>query len=212
MTDLDELLTATRDVLALGARTSGEAAPQVQLVLERLPATGRGAPIAPQSHPVVGEHLAAAAALAREAADAALAKALVECAARLFWVNAYPSYAGEPDMDRLRERYSYAYLVGPGKGGAQVPLRSDDVTLAFTLQAPDTFYPSHVHKAPEIYHVVAGLGEWERGAEGWAWRRPGEWIFHASGVRHAMRTHAQPLLAIACWLEDLWSESVIVRG
>jgi hypothetical protein len=46
---------------------------------------------------------------------------------------------------------------------------------------------------------LSGTAEWQQGDAGWQERTPGTVIHHASEEPHAMRSGAQPLLALYLW-------------
>lgn len=76
--------------------------------------------------------------------------------------------------------------------------------------APETIYPAHAHPAVELYHVVSGTALWTAG-DILRRRVPGDFILHPSGVRHATRTQAQPLLAIYTWTGEVGTASRFVE-
>jgi hypothetical protein len=53
--------------------------------------------------------------------------------------------------------------------------------------------------AVELYLVLGGTAEWQRGDEPWRRRPPGAFILHPSRIGHAMRTLEEPLLALYAW-------------
>lgn len=57
----------------------------------------------------------------------------------------------------------------------------------------------HRHVAEEIYIPISGAASWRSGDSDWSVRREGEIILHESLVPHAMRTAAEPLLALYLW-------------
>jgi quercetin dioxygenase-like cupin family protein len=68
--------------------------------------------------------------------------------------------------------------------------------------APDTFYPLHAHPAIELYLVIAGHAQWTTPAS----ERivpPGEFVLHHANQPHAMRTFAEPLLALYGWRGEI---------
>lgn len=142
--------------------------------------------------------------------DDSLAAAIVAAADELHWYTPYPTHT-EPDMVTLHQGYFVATITAPDDRGSPAVAATDDYAVFITIQAPNLSYPSHVHKAPELYHVIAGEADWEKGSLGFAPQPPGEWIVHPTGTRHAMRTNDQPLLALAIWTDDLESTPVIVR-
>ncbi len=76
---------------------------------------------------------------------------------------------------------------------------SKTLACGFLLLGPRTFYPRHRHEAEEIYLPLSGTAEWQQGDAIWREHPPGTIIHHSSEEPHAMRTHAQPLLALYLW-------------
>jgi mannose-6-phosphate isomerase-like protein (cupin superfamily) len=105
-----------------------------------------------------------------------------------------PNYTTETIGASFLENYGYVELVGPRR-----TIASDEFLIGFLLLGPDTLYPDHSHAAAEVYHVVAGIAEWWREDRGWTRLPAGTAVAHAPGVRHAMRTGDEPLLALYCW-------------
>nr|WP_298687972.1 dimethylsulfonioproprionate lyase family protein [uncultured Dongia sp.] len=131
--------------------------------------------------------------------DGGIMDAIAALNERLPWSYHYPKLAHDPDLDR---RVAFAELIGPSG-----PLRNGNSVVGFTLMAPETFYPLHSHPAVELYMVVSGKAQWivpEREQI----VPPGGFVLHHSGQPHAMRTLAEPLLAIYDWQGDLESPSV----
>jgi gentisate 1,2-dioxygenase len=93
----------------------------------------------------------------------------------------------------LGQNIAFAEIVGPA-----APFRSDSVCLGLTLIGPETLYPAHRHPAIELYYVVAGIATWTLVGVSQD-NPPGTFILHPSQAIHAMRTHAEPLLAIYSW-------------
>lgn len=137
----------------------------------------------------------------------ALADAVLIDADLLRWLDMYEQYDDEPDMAVFRRSYAYTPLIGPDG-----PLRCRELAVDISLQGPDIYYPPHAHRAVEIYAIIGGTGDWKRGLEPWISRPPGDLILHPSGIRHAMQSNAEPLLALGFWTTDLESPIVIVRG
>ena len=163
------------------------------------------------SLPVVDEHLEAS----RQAGVGVIADLALQVADRTSWASPYADYAGEPDMDAMRSAYAYAPIIGQaynailGKPGS-APYLSDEVQAGLTLQGPGVVYPPHVHKAVEIYWVISGTAEWQRGDE-WSTRGPGATIFHDTGVRHATITGDEPQFLLFAWVTDPGGVPVIIR-
>ena len=123
-----------------------------------------------------------------------------ELAPALAWTYSYPARPGQPD---LSSAVAFSQIVGPG--GFR---RSDRLRLGLTLIAPRTHYPPHAHPAIETYLVIAGTAFWRLGEAAAVAQPPGALILHPGGAAHAMRTGAEPLLAIWSWRGDVTSPSV----
>jgi len=132
-----------------------------------------------------------------------LVRALAAAAPRLQWGQ---TYAPEDFGVSFLERYGWTELVG-----TRGPLPSEALACGFLLLAQGTEYPAHSHDAEEIYIPLTGPASWMAGEERpWAARPPDEPIHHASGMTHAMRAEAVPLLALYLWRGgDLAQKSTI---
>jgi hypothetical protein len=101
----------------------------------------------------------------------------------------------------LIDCYCYATLIGRG-----TPIPDDSLWFGLYLQAPGTFYPSHLHVPEELYFVLSGTADWQHGekrAAPFAPQPPGTLIHHRPNEPHAMRTGREPLLAMWTWFGDL---------
>lgn len=104
-------------------------------------------------------------------------------------------------------RSAYVEILGPdGFGGPE--------TLRFGLyvQTPESFYPPHNHAAEELYFVLSGTARWQKDDGEPMPQPPGTLIVHGPWQRHAMRTGAEPLLAMWAWTGDLNTSSYRVDG
>lgn len=129
----------------------------------------------------------------------ALVEAGQQLAGGLAWQN---KYAFKPELRRLFERFAFCDVIGPGKS-----LHSEQVTLGFVLLGPETSYPFHEHPAGELYYVLGGNAEWAVDFGPFATRAPGAFLLHEPNQPHAMRTHAEPLLAISAWTGNIHAPS-----
>ena len=100
------------------------------------------------------------------------------------------------------DNYAWSEILG-----AKGPLASERVACGFLLLGPSTHYPSHRHEAEEIYVPLSGTADWQQGDSPWRARQPGTQIHHASDEPHAMRTGANPLLALYVWRSANLSQS-----
>ena len=142
----------------------------------------------------------------------ALLGALVETAPAIDWIGGPSGYGGEPDMQAFCANYAFCALAGPAGWARGCSAVSDKVGFNFTVQCPNVTYPDHAHKAIELYYVVSGKALWKRGGEPWVERYPGDVILHTAGMRHAMKTTDEPLVAMAVWISDINSGLVVVRA
>jgi mannose-6-phosphate isomerase-like protein (cupin superfamily) len=127
--------------------------------------------------------------------ESAIASRLPQLTARLRWTYGYPRDSRFPGLER---RVAFTEVLG--KTGIWPSQR---MLLGFTLIAPHTHYPAHVHPAIELYLVIAGAAAWALGNAPAEIRPPGSVIVHPSGAPHAMTTGAEPLLALYTWRGDL---------
>ena len=122
----------------------------------------------------------------------------------LQWRYGYPPDSRWPD---LAERIAFAPIIG-GQG-----MQNDDhARLGLTLIAPETHYPNHSHPAIETYLVLSGTADWRVEGKPFERQPPGTLILHRSGIGHAMRTAAEPLLALYVWRGDLLTAPIYVDG
>ena len=102
-------------------------------------------------------------------------------------------------------RYGWTELIG-----RRGPVPSETIAAGFLLLGPATHYPRHCHQAEELYIPLAGTADWLREEAPFAPIPPGTPIHHPSWLVHAMRTHAQPLLAFYLWRGgDLAQKSIL---
>jgi hypothetical protein len=134
-------------------------------------------------------------------AAAAFAPALAACArvlcataaaARAFcWRQTYTArdVGGE-----FLANYAWTEILG-----SRGPIAAPRVASGLLLLGPRTTYPRHRHVAEEIYVPLSGTADWQQGDHTWRSRRPATLIHHRSEEIHAMRTAAEPLLALYVW-------------
>jgi quercetin dioxygenase-like cupin family protein len=118
-----------------------------------------------------------------------LAAALDVLSPRLQWKR---RDASTPDGTTFHDGHANALVAGPG--GLE---ERDDVWVGISLLAPHVRYPDHRHRPEEIYVSLAGGAWWNSNME-WTTPGPGGLVYNEPNVLHAMRTDAQPLLAIWC--------------
>ena len=116
-----------------------------------------------------------------------LASAFVAIEGRLRW---YRRKTATPAGEPFYSSHANALLVGPG--GLE---ERSDVEVGVTVMAPHIVYPDHDHPPEEVY-IALSPGEWWNAAMDWTEPGPGGIIYNPPGILHAMRSHAQPFLAL----------------
>lgn len=172
--DADPELTASLDALLVALNGLG----------------GERIAVDPEDQPVC-RHLAAALDLAEAGPAAPIAAAARPFAAGLAWRHKYQI---DDKLPGFSQSFAYAEIVGPPG-----PVPSQEMRCGLILMAPRTFYPVHFHTAVELYLVLGGTAEWQRGDEPWTRRPPGRFILHPSRIGHAIRTGEEPLFALFAW-------------
>ena len=171
--------------------------------VEGWPDLGATRPVAPCSLPVLSWRDAAR--RSSVPSTAPLVEVLTAHADVLAWRQ---SYTAADFGAAFLQRYGWTELVG-----LRGPIPSGTIACGILMLGPDIDYPAHAHEAEELYLPLAGKARWTRG-DGAAIERPaGTPIHHPSWVPHAMRTGAEPLLALYVWRGgDLAAKSRIVGG
>jgi hypothetical protein len=178
------------------------ARPYLATALERLRAADETRPVI-RAECEAAAFVPTAAGLAGPVSEQLARAAAAAAADGLGWVGSRPGYGD----DVFAAGYSFAPLAGPAG-----PLVTPELAVFLTIQAPSITYPLHAHRAVELYQVVGGRAEWQRDGERWRLRSPGEVLLHVTMQGHAMRTHAEPLLSVAVWLDHLDEPSRMVEG
>ncbi|HYM27830.1 MAG TPA: dimethylsulfonioproprionate lyase family protein [Steroidobacteraceae bacterium] len=141
--------------------------------------------------PIAAARWLALAARQSQAPAGSLLERLAGESGSLAWRQSY----GTGDLEQtFFDNYGWVELIGP-----QGLAPSDRLACGVLVLGPHTLYPPHRHEAYEVYVPLAGTAEWQRGTEGWLIQAPGSAIEHASEVPHAMRTAAEPLVALYLW-------------
>ena len=144
----------------------------------------------------VMKHLEHALKLARGYGLAPLADDIATHAARFRW-SQNASYNDSNCSRSFLDGYAYAGLAGP-----DAPLPWAAPRTGVMLMGPNVLYPGHNHEAREIYMLLTPGAEWRLDNGEWFRPNAGDLIFHDSWQMHEMRTTAQPMLAVAAWIED----------
>ena len=206
---MNQLIDSLKGLLAAAASAGGDVANTAALTLENVDWTGTLNRSEPASNPTVDTQLGAACANAGRHGSAAhgAAQALLAVSDQLPWRTPTRDGAGEPDMVAFSRNFTANTIIGPGG-----LLPSDKMMAGFCLQGRDTYYPGHLHRAEESYWVIGGAGDWKVGTRPWFAVKPGDSIYHESGMRHTMQTNEQAMLTVWLWTSHLNSDVVMVRG
>ena len=197
------LLNATQQVIAEGLKLVGERIPEIATLQELASKPLEAQPSKPGGLERTKGLLPSCVGLTKTELDRQLAQALLQAAPHLHWASPYDEYDGGESIEPLRSGYICTLFIGPQPFRRyRNAFRHESLLVAFSLQSPGVYYPPHSHLAQEIYHVIAGRSDWQYGEE-WSARNSGDWIFHPSEINHAMRTHDEPLLAMATWIDGL---------
>jgi len=96
--------------------------------------------------------------------------------------------------DGFESLYAAAEILGPE---GIVP--TDACRFGVFLLRPGVFYPPHSHEAEELYLVLSGTADWQKGEDAFAPLPPGGFTHHRSWESHATRSGDEPLLALWGW-------------
>lgn len=104
------------------------------------------------------------------------------------------TYSVEDFGSEFLQQYGWIKFLGP-----DAYWHSDDLSSGLVLLGDNISYPKHWHEAEELYFPLSGSGEWYHEDYGWKTKSPGDRIFHASNIKHSVRTNGQPLLLLYIW-------------
>lgn len=85
-------------------------------------------------------------------------------------------------------------LLGPYPEALE---RRDDVRVGLSLMAPGITYPDHNHPPEEVY-LALSRGYWRQQSRPWHEPGLGGVVYNPRGITHAMRSGAEPFLAVWC--------------
>lgn len=190
----DAVLTLYRDEIARGgseAQPLREAMAHLSIALAMPMRITR-----PERLPVCGHLPAALTALAAGPLSALAPSFAAFADLGCWWQNA--NYRARPPFPGFLDKYASLELAG-----LSGPLPSERVAIGVILLGPNLDYPSHVHPADEVYHVLSGNAGWWMTGLPWRDLPAGTCIHHPSGIEHAMRMGDAPLLALYSWTGDI---------
>ena len=103
------------------------------------------------------------------------------------------NYEPRPDMPDLGNQIGWGEILGP-----EAPYHDEHFCFGITLLGKNTFYPSHLHPATELYVVLSGHAIWTLDGHSKI-NGPGDFILHPSDHIHSMQTENEPMLALYTW-------------
>ncbi|MEM9735781.1 MAG: dimethylsulfonioproprionate lyase family protein [Pseudomonadota bacterium] len=119
-------------------------------------------------------------------------------------------YSGLED-GRIRPEIS-KYLATCEVLGSRGIVDHPTVRVGLFFQGPNIDYVERVHGAEETFVMLAGTGEWRRGAEAWRGAGVGDEIHHPSMLPHQSRTGSEGFLALWRWTGDIRISTYELRG
>lgn len=205
---MKQLIDAFEGLFADTSQSGGALSKTADFALDNVDWTDKPSEFESSRHAIADRHLATACASSgpRESNTYRLAQSLLAVTGQLEWRASTKVHDGAPDIAILSRNFAVTTIIGE-----RGPLKSDKVAAGFSLQSPDTYYPTHAHYAEESYWIIGGDADWRVDSKAWFAVQPGTCIYHESEARHAMQTNEQPLLTVWLWTSHLESEVVIVR-
>lgn len=111
-----------------------------------------------------------------------------------------------PDGNNMLDNYGFCEVVG--KHG---PFLSDRVRAGVGVFGPEVDYPSHRHKADEVYAILSGSGWFRLGDDQPQLQTAGNLIHIPSQLPHGIRVADEPLAILYLWRSgDLREKSTFV--
>lgn len=190
--DENHLLTAVATLFhqaAIQQRESSAPFLQVSSHLQRIKPSRQ--PLLPPGSLPVCQYLERT--LKAPSVDATLVTALRPLLSALAWIQ-NPNYLTGNMPAGFLENYGYADIVSP-----RGLIADDKFALGILLLGPNTEYLPHYHPAEEIYYTVGGVCDWWQTGQLWTQQQPGAFVYHPSGVVHAMRTAKEPVCLLYTW-------------
>jgi hypothetical protein len=186
--NLQQILDLSQQVIAASGNERAVAAGA--RVFQRLAARqGSTGSVAAERLPVCHHNIEAAL-----AGLAALGSPLPELASAFAAVEANLHWSRRKNAEAVGafffDGHANANIVGPG--GLE---EREDVWIGATVMVPGLTYPDHHHPPEEVY-IALSPGEWWNSDMAWTEPGPGGIIYNPRSIMHAMRSEAQPLLAL----------------
>ena len=125
-----------------------------------------------------------------------LLSAFIEEKASRKWEQSYTQADGVVGRDMLAD-YGFAEVIG--KLG---PFVSTRIRSGIGVWGPNIVYPAHRHQAEEVYVLLAGSAEFQRGQGDDASveiKNAGDVVFVPSKLIHGFRTMEEPLVVFYIW-------------
>lgn len=206
---MDRLIEAFKGLFGAATLCGGDVTGTANFVLNHVRWTDKLCDPEAQGHAVVDSCLQAVCAESgpKGPSTSSVATALLAVSDQLLWRSSNKNPDDGPDVVQFSKNCAVTTIIGQG---ALLP--SAHVYAGLSLQRNNIYYPPHAHRAEESYWIIGGSGDWRVAGKPWFAVKPGDSIYHAPGVCHAMQTNEQPMLTLWLWTSHLDSEVVIVRG
>lgn len=205
---MNQLIDVFKELFTSASNSGGSLAKTAGFTLDNVNWKSSLKNAEPTQNPIVDAYLATACASSgpEGSASRCVAESLMAVTDQLNWRTSTKSRDDGPDIAILLRNFAVTTIIGDGG-----LLPSDKVVSGFSLQARDTYYPPHAHRAEESYWIIGGDADWKVDTDPWFPVKPGDSIHHEPWARHVMQTNKQPLLTIWLWTSHLDSEVMIVR-
>ncbi|MCP4183395.1 MAG: hypothetical protein GY761_08765 [Hyphomicrobiales bacterium] len=98
--------------------------------------------------------------------------------------------------------YNFVLIVGPND-----IVINKEFRCGIFLQDANTFYPSHMHEAEELYFPLSGTALWQKNTGEFEPINSGQLIHHLPNQPHATWTRDAPMLAFWAWVGNLSADT-----
>ncbi len=102
----------------------------------------------------------------------------------------------------FKGNYHFVLMVGPND-----IVINKEFRCGIFLQDANTFYPSHMHAAEELYFPLSGTALWQKDADDFEPIKSGQLIHHLPNQPHATWTKEAPMLAFWAWVGNLSADT-----
>jgi len=113
-----------------------------------------------------------------------------------------PNFKPCSGLTTIHNSVKYGILVG--KEEHRAPFSSDNIILGFAYLPAGVKYPLHAQDSEEVVQILSGHSSWGPALNYLRIKEPGEFVYNAAAVPHAIHVdHQQPLLTVFAWSGNL---------